>query len=73
MENTIESKFDNIIEQMQQGISLENVMKLGCDEETAKVILNAYNKGVSEYSLKHWLLERKYQELCVNVVEKYLK
>lgn len=51
---------------------LAKAKEAGFDEETATVILGAYNKGCNEYNLRAWNAEGKYQKLCIKVCEKLL-
>jgi hypothetical protein len=44
----------------------------GFDEETARVILEAYNKGCNEYNWRAWNAEGKYTKLCIAVCEKFI-
>lgn len=51
---------------------LAKAKEAGFDEETATVILEAYNKGCNEYNWRAWDAEGKYQKLCIKVCEKFI-
>lgn len=67
-----ELNFDEIINKINERTTVKELVLEGLSEETANLLIKAYEHGVNEYRWKHYNLNEKHKDVCVKVCEKLL-